>query len=361
MRAVLGGSLSVAALVAALGLGAGALTAGFTEVAPAVPGGFVSGTAINDAGQSTGSAEFAGGTRGFVRDADGTYTELAPLPGDAFSAATSINASGAAVGGSDSTAVLWPPGAGPVDLGVLPGSTSSFAADINDGGWIVGTASDTGQSWYRDPDVGTLTEIVPVPGGTTVQVRAINNAGLAVGRLLVGGSFAPFEWTEAGGMELMALPDGEVDFEPTDINEAGQIIGHVFEFIAPEGSYRAYLLDPVDGYTQLTLDGYTSAFPQSLNDVGLVVGFVDNEGSSSRTPAAWDTVSGDVTAFPLFLESAFTNELIAVNDSGVAAGISREGDDFDRTFIGQIRAEVAPVPPVAPPAVPAPVAPSFTG
>ncbi len=200
-----------------------------------------------------------------------------------------------------------------------------------------------------------------MPGGTNIQVRAINNAEVAVGRVLIAGSFVPFTWTEAGGMVLMTEPDGETGFEPRDINDAGQIVGFVFEFVAPEGFYRAYLLDPVDGYTQLEMDGYTSAFPHGINDEGLVVGFVDNEGSSSRTPAAWDTATGDATAFPLFVATAFTNELNAVNNSGFAVGITREGDDFDRTFVGQISPDAAPVTPEAPPAAPAPVAPRFTG
>jgi hypothetical protein len=98
-----------------------------------------------------------------------------------------------------------------------------------------------------------------------------------------------------------------------------------------------------------------------MNDNGLVVGFVDNTGSPSRVPAAWDTATGDATAFPLFVATAFTNELNAVNNAAIAIGISREGDDFDRTFIGPIAPDPAPVAPTAPPAEPAPVAPSFTG
>ena len=50
-----------------------------------IPGEFISGSEINDAGQSTGRAEFASGMHGFLRDADGAYTDLAPLAGDTFS------------------------------------------------------------------------------------------------------------------------------------------------------------------------------------------------------------------------------------------------------------------------------------
>jgi uncharacterized membrane protein len=199
-----------------------------------------------------------------------------------------------------------------------------------------------------------------IGGATVVQAAAINNAGVAVGRALVAGEWAPFRWTEADGIEALPVPDGETEFEPDDINDAGQIVGHAFHLVDSEGIYNAYLLDGTT-FAPLAMDGYDSALPHGVNDDGLVVGFVDSVDSTSRTPAAWDTASGDATAFALFTDDAFTNELNAVNGSGVALGISREGDDFDRTWIGPIAADAAPPEPTAPPAQPAPVDPSFTG
>jgi hypothetical protein len=196
-----------------------------------------------------------------------------------------------------------------------------------------------------------------IGGSTVVQAAAINSAGVAVGRALVAGEFVGWRWTESGGIEELPLPDGEVTFEPNDINAAGDIVGHVFEFVAPEGFYRSYVYDG-STFTPLAMDGFTSALPHAISDDGLVVGWVDVEGSDSRTPAAWDLGSGDATAFPLFEESAFTNELEAVATGGLALGITREGDDFDRTWIVQISPDLVPS---APPAEPAPVAPTFTG
>jgi uncharacterized membrane protein len=366
-QAVFAGPL-VAAVVTASTLGAGALVGTFTEVEPAVPGGYVTGNDINDAGQSVGSAEFAGGSRAFRREADGTMTELAPLPGDSFSGASAINEAGDVVGGSDGQATWWEDGGSPVPLGNLPGSTDSVASDINDDGWIIGTTSDTGQSWYWDPDVGVMTDLGTVPGGTNVQARAINNNEVVVGRVLVAGDFEPFIWTEAEGMSLLPVPPGEDDFEPSDIIDSNLIIGFSFELVDAEGVYRAYVLSTLGTFEELTVDGYQSAFPRGMSEAGLVVGFVDNPGSSSRTPAAWDLVTDDATAFPLFVDDAFTNELNAVNVDGVAVGISREGDDFDRTFIGPITPDPAPPAPPAPSpdptspaAQPVAAAPTFTG
>ncbi len=359
MRTGVAGAVAVLVTASTI-VGAGALTGTFTEIEPPIPDGVVFGTDINDAGQVVGNADFAGGRHGFLRDADGTYTELVPLGGDSYSGAQSINNDGDVVGQSGgagaSSAVIWTGGGAPTDLGSLPGEAYLFAVDISDSGWIVGNASDTSQAWYIDPDVGTVEIIDPVAGATITQVRAINDAGVAVGRVYVDSVFEPFIWNVDDGMTLLAEPPGEEGFEPTQINNAGQISGHVFEFIAPEGVYRAYVLDPDDGYQELTVEGYESAFPHGLSDSGWVVGFVDNPESESRVPAAWNLTDGDAAAFPLFSDAAFTNELNAVNDTGGAVGISREGEDFERTYLGQVSPEPPLLvdEPLAPPPSPVP-------
>jgi hypothetical protein len=199
-----------------------------------------------------------------------------------------------------------------------------------------------------------------VPGGTFTQVKAINNAGVAAGEVFVGGTFIGFTWTEAGGIVAMPLPDGETTFRPTDINDAGQVVGWVY--VPGDDIYRSYVWDPTDGFTALTMPGYESTLAHSLNDAGLVVGAVDNASDPSRSPAAWDLASGDADAFAPFAAGVFTAEINAVNASGIAVGITREGDDFDRTWIGPIAADPVPTTPSEPPAaVPVAGAPTFTG
>lgn len=367
------GGLAAVALSLTMTLGAGALTGTFAEIAAPVPGGFVSGNDINNAGQVVGTADFADGRHAFVRASDGTYTELAGLPGATWTDADAINDGGDVVGSSSGTAVIWEGGGAPVDLGSLPGETSSNATDISDSGWIVGNGYDTNQAWYIDPSVGSVEQIVPVPGATITQVSAINDGGVAVGRVLVAGAFEPFTWNADDGMSLLAEPSGEEGFTPTDINDSGQIVGHVFIYAVPDSSYHAYLLDPADGYRRLAVDGYDSALPHGISDTGFIVGWVSNA-DDDRVPAAWDLSSGSATAFAKFNDAAFTNEFNAVNDDGVAVGISREGDDFDRTYLGQIQPD--PGPPVDPtgptttapsqpagaaPAVAVPATPTYTG
>lgn len=372
MKAKLGlGVVSVVASMVSVVLAAGALTGSFAQVTPAIPDGAVSGVAINDAGQVVGGAAFADGTHAFVRAPDGTYTELAALPGDTSSWAASINAGGDVVGGSGGSAVRWSGGGAPVDLGSLPGETSMNAVDISDTGWIVGNGSVTSQAWYIDPSIGTVTLIVPVAGATITQVRAVNADGVAVGRVMVAGEFVPFTWNAVDGMTLLPEPPGETGFEPDDINASGQIIGHVFHFDPTNSTYTAYLLG-ADGFEQLSVSGYDSALPHSISDTGWVVGWVSDAGAD-RVPAAWDLIGGDATAYPPFNGAAFTNEFNAVNNSGLAVGISREGDDFDRTYVGQIGHDpdlpieptqstttVAPTSPASP-AVPVAASPTYTG
>ena len=129
MRHKLGvGGMAAVALTLSMVLGVGALTGTFAEVDAPIPGGFVSGTDINDAGQTIGTADFSDGQHAFLRDADGTYTELDGLPGSTYTAAYAINNDGDVVGTSSGTPVIWQGGGAPVDLGTLPGETSADAA-----------------------------------------------------------------------------------------------------------------------------------------------------------------------------------------------------------------------------------------
>lgn len=367
------GGMAAVALTLSMVLGVGALTGTFTEVDAPISGGFVSGTDINDSGQVVGTANFVDGEHAFVRAADGSYTELPGLAGATWSSASAINNDGDVVGSSSGTAVIWRSGGAPTDLGSLPGETSSEAVDISDNGWIVGNGVDTSQAWYIDPAVGTVEAIVPVAGTTITQVRAVNDDGVAVGRAMIAGEFKPFTWNVADGMTLLPEPSGEPNFEPTRINNSGQIVGHVYIYAVPDGVYHSYLLDPVRGYRQLTVDGYDSAYPRGISDSGWVVGWAAKS-DGDRVPAAWNLTSGDATAFARFNDAAFTNEFNAVNDSGVAVGISREGDDFDRTYVGQLAPN--PGPPINPrtttpstparpagaaPAVAVPATPTYTG
>ena len=69
-----------------------------------------------------------------------------------------------------------------------------------------------------------------------------------------------FTWTEAAGMVPMPYPPGAVDFRPTAINDAGQVVGNA-EFVAR----RAFVWDPIDGYTELTMDGYPTSVVNSIS------------------------------------------------------------------------------------------------
>ena len=342
-------------------LDAGALTGTVTELPPPVQAGDILPEDINDAGEVAGSATAPGEPNSvFRRAADGTYTDLGP--GQPFA----MNSAGDIVG-RRSTATLWPAGGGEVDLGTLPPDNDSLAFDINDSGVIVGYSfGGSIRSWVRYPDDGVLVPMFE-PGDESMATQ-INNAGVATG--------TGFTWTAAGGKEVLPIPPGGTrPLVPEDINDAGQIAGNVEKAGSPPYRYRAYVWDPVDGYVELTVAGYETAFVTSLNESGLAVGYVNNDGVAPRM-AAWDLANGETVVFPpppgvVFPvpdqpEDGLTrNALTAVNNHGLAVGLTSEADPdpiVRRAWLYQItRTPAPPGPPAAPPAAPVPLEPAFTG
>jgi len=358
------GTCVVMAGLVVLSLGAGALTATFTEITPpSTP------FDLNDAGQLVGPR--------FVQDVDGAYRHLPNPPGFNNSQAYGVNSHGDVVGFTEvmaafysDTAVLWPAGGAPVTLGMPPGDVESHAVDINDAGVIVGIskAEQPGpgwlSSWVRDPEDGIFVDLGTLPGAGDgqIEVTAINNAGVATGNVHMGISsiWLGFTWTEAGGMVAMPLPTDETAFWPLDINNVGQILGR-------GSSGTTYVWDPVGGFTELTMDGHDSAVGAALNDSGLVVGTVRDEYpdgipgqegeedpiTSITSPAAWDLSTGDATVFPY--ADHWSQAFVAVNNNGVALSTGH------RTFLVEIGPDTVPSVPPPPAAVPAATDPTYTG
>jgi len=199
--------------------------------------------AINDAGVVVGGYQNAWFWE------NGNVTELGTL-GGTYSKATAINNNGQVVGESryspDSSgehAFLWSKGTGMIDLGTL-GGTTSYARDINDSGQVVGgsnTADGEGYAFLWDSangmrSLGTL-------GGNS-SAYAINDLGQAVGTSrTANGEEHIFLWDSSNGMvdlhNLLVENLGE-EFQATDINNHGQIVGHDY------ATNRAYLLTPAD-------------------------------------------------------------------------------------------------------------------
>lgn len=112
-----------------------------------------------------------------------------------------------------------------VDLGTLPGMNLSVATAVNDHGQIVGYSWSEGGGlrcflWEngRMTDLGDL-------GGGDCQAFGINDQGIVVGRSLTAAlGMRGFRW-ENGVMEELGTYPGEGYTEARRVNDAGQIIG----------------------------------------------------------------------------------------------------------------------------------------
>ena len=230
--------------------------AGWTTMDP-TPGWDGDAGAINDAGQVTG--HFHAAERAYLwlpAPAYGLPSGTNPLnmPTEGFGFGADVNSSGAVVGsnavGSRSAPFHYLPAAahgqlaGTQYLPTLPGARDPVATAINDRGQVIGSAvfSDPndpriarGYLWLPEPDAITgrpagLHELRLPGAADTFTPTDINNAGLVIGIGGVAGSFRPFLWDPSTGnlTDLNSLIDPASGWEllrATAINEAGQILG----------------------------------------------------------------------------------------------------------------------------------------
>lgn len=175
---------------------------------------------------------------------DGQLQVLGAPPGGNWSEAEAINRHGQVVGYWQDRFDVRPQGfiwdGEMVNLGDTIGAEFSGASDINDYGQVVGWRAprevtnahvrrnrrgrETAFVW-KD---GVVTDLGPIPGGTTSYAFAINNRGEVVGygtRVVDGTQERRgFYWSNGTMVELPPLP-GHLHTSARDINDAGVIIG----------------------------------------------------------------------------------------------------------------------------------------
>jgi probable HAF family extracellular repeat protein len=236
-------------------------------------------TAINDAGQVTGSSNTATYDRAGFLWQDGVMYDLG-APSGWSDYASGINQSGQVVGGPTylGFAALWTPAtpngtAGSfISLGALPpdvqsnpqetNTTYSIATGLNDLGAVVGDSYTTHS--YADPEGGYYSE----------SVRG-------------------FVWAD-GVMEDL----GEWGLQhATAVNNAGQIVGSgLAPFVDPTGSNRAFLLTPQSAATPLVSIGDLTVAEGNTGTRAATFTVTLSAASSQPVTVAYATANGTATA-----------------------------------------------------------------
>lgn len=204
---------------------------------------------INDAGEAIGSYTDAAGSHAFLYDGNGGYATLA-VPGGFNTVATGINAAGQVIGTyatgpgtASGTARSFVYSDGTYATVAVPGATSTSAAQINDAGQIAGSYSDAaGAHVFLDTDGNFITVNPPSGASSPVFLTQLNNAGdvLAIGPGSNSPGVANLPFVYSGGVSTDVDVPGAATTSSLRFNDAGQLIGSVFDGVAS----HAFLATP---------------------------------------------------------------------------------------------------------------------
>jgi len=205
------------------------------------------------------------------------------------------------------------------DLGAYPVGMVPFASS--------NSVNFSGQGIFGNVIVqagGSSTEI-PLDLGDALEGRAINDAGLMVGRLMdydpAVGRVVPraYAWSIANGLEFL----GPAYSEARNVNEKGWIVG---DFLAGGSERRGALWVPNGSSYELRelLGGSGQVFGRAVSESGIVTGTLLR---TSNGPVAftWDSSAR------LFQQAGGMHGF-AVNDFGQVAGRTKIGGNWSSFF-----------------------------
>jgi len=204
---------------------------------------------------------------------DTTVTDLGIIPNDLYSIAADINASREIVGSSL-----------PLSVYDRPRHTRSFtwkdtvlsiltvgkATTINDSGEVAGDYVDdlNATGWYIYSTVDNeVKEFANLPPFYQTEVKDINSSGAIVGGVEMYDGIDPEAFIYVSGFLfdlncLTTLPPGYVLQSANGINDAGQIVGVARITTSPNGTNRAFLLNPIGSVTDVHDNkGYGKTLP----------------------------------------------------------------------------------------------------
>jgi probable HAF family extracellular repeat protein len=295
------------------------------QVIPLQDAGFGSNAVdINSGGQIVGQYYLGDGTyHAALWSPNSSMLDLGVLPGQYMSSAKAINNSGQVIGssqpvdGNPPRAFLWQSGPGMTDIGAAAGLSSAPSA-IDDNGRVVGNASpdgflastlgfsytaatgmtlvtlpdfsvdgvfaanDHGQMVFSSNSITNHTQFFYSPGQSPLAITlpvglpygaamAMNNSGFVVGFMA-----SPYEslsvhayiWNAATGLVDMT-PADDAGAIPTDINDAGQVVGFGnFPFL-----YEDETLFDLGTLLDSSGTGWTFLRPEAINNLGQIAGY----------------------------------------------------------------------------------------
>jgi len=299
-------------------------------------------SAINDLGQVTGSAQFPGNiiTHAFITGPNGVNTfDLGSL-GTGNSGGADINAYGQ-VAGSFMAAdgghpmITGPNGVGMRDLGTL-GGLDAWATGINDLGRVVGTsytADGYAHAFITGPDGVGMIDLGTLEGGYTSDAADINNLGQVVGTSAINtyGFYHAFITGPDGvGMTDIGTLPGFWGSLGRGLNASGNVIGDLILPTTPEGDYRQAFVTGPNGIGMTTLGtlGGKYAVPTDINDAGQIVGVSTLESGVQHSFLFIDDGMVDLSILDVVVSAGWTNIFaVGINNNGQIVGYGNLSDD----------------------------------
>lgn len=299
------------------------------------------GLGINNSGQVVGYISHPGNDFFFSQEMaykwiNGQVTYLNPLPNGIGSEAIAISNSGAVAGLSNVgagqapyDAVIWNPGAPPIDLKTLSGSYS-YPSSINDKGQVAGASGFSNYSAETHAFVymnGVLTDIDSLNNSQYSLAKGINNTGQAVGlyNQYGSGEYAfyydglaskdlndPTVTSDNAGLTYLYTADG--------INDIGQICG-----TGEDKQYNATFEEAFiwqEGKIKLLswLSGDVGSHAIAMNTLGQVIGYSDAKPSATHPFLYLNGLMYGIDDLIADHKGLGNLTLSAINDSGEIVG-----------------------------------------
>ena len=297
------------------------------------------GVAINDAGQVAGSIFGDDGrSSAFLYTPGSGMLNIGLFPPAGASPSAQVEANAVALNNAGQVTGSWADGAyskpflysaatGMVDLGGLsPGPFQSGGGrSVNDSGTVLGYSFDTSLSSYRTflyDATGGLRDL-----GTpslTSDGGAINNAGTVAGTNVDTLHATTYD---RGGLHDLGTLGGGTSFAKA-INNAGEVVGYSAVDLPGDSAFHAFLYNARTGMTDLNSLGglapnYFSA-ATAINDRGQVAGYfgtsLEGESSAFLFDSAFGLMDLNDLVDPVSAAGWHLDSALGINNAGQIVG-----------------------------------------